>query len=281
MRHFHVIIAALLMTICGCVSEKDAYEVVVLITPSSYTAYSGGNVNFDINTWTINDYLTRLEITSFDLENGYADLETRELAQKHYKGEFFYNVPEIASDSLSVKVIFEVWDNLGYSRRIEYPIKVYRTEKPDDELLEEAATSVTMYSPASGKPDGFCIRTLQTVITAAAAESDIDIYLYQEQESDVLPSEWRSRTGLKFARMSGVNYSTITRGQLRTLYESAEKSDLVQNVEDGDVILLGRETEAEDGQESVAEAVGIILVTGVYDEAGPSNDKYMFNIKKI
>ena len=263
MRHFPVIIAALLMTICGCVSEKDASEVVVLITPSSYTAYGGGNVNFDINTWTINDYLTRLEITSFDLENGYADLETRELAQKHYKGEFFYE------------------DNLGYSRRIEYPLKVYRKDNSEDALLPEAATSVSMFNPSSDKADGFCIRTLQTVVTAAAAESDIDIYLYQEQESDVLPSEWRSRTGLKFARMSGVNYSTITRGQLRTLYESAEKSDLVQNVEEGNVILLGRETEAEDGQESVSEAVGIILVTGVYDEAGPSNDKYMFNIKKI
>lgn len=281
MRHFPVIIAALLMTICGCVSEKDASEVVVLIRPSSYTAYGGDNVNFDIDTWTIHDYLTDLEISSFDLENGYTDLETRELAQKHYVGEFFYNVPEISSDSLSVKVIFEAEDNLGYSRRIEYPLKVYRKDNSEDALLPEAATSVSMFNPSSDKADGFCIRTLQTVVTAAAAESDIDIYLYQEQESDVLPSEWRSRTGLKFARMSGVNYSTITRGQLRTLYESAEKSDLVQNVEEGNVILLGRETEAEDGQESVSEAVGIILVTGVYDEAGPSNDKYMFNIKKI
>lgn len=276
MRHFPVIIAALLMTICGCVSEKDASEVVVLITPSSYTAYSGDNVNFDINTWTINDYLTRLEITSFDLENGYADLETRELAQKHYTGEFFYNVPEIALDSLSVKVIFEVWDNFGYSRRIEYPLKVFSSENQ----LEESASAVMLYNPASGKPDGFCIRTVQPLVTSAAAEADIDICLYQEQESDVLPQEWRSKTGLKFARMSGINYSTITRGQLRALYASAEKLDMVSDISVGDVILIGRET-VEDGQEPVSEPLGIILVTGVYDEEGSSEDRYMFNIKKI
>ena len=148
MKHLTVIIAALLMTICGCVSEKDASEVVVLIRPSSYTAYGGDNVNFDIDTWTIHDYLTDLEISSFDLENGYTDLETRELAQKHYVGEFFYNVPEISSDSLSVKVIFEAEDNLGYSRRIEYPLKVYRKDNSEDALLPEAATSVSMFNPS-------------------------------------------------------------------------------------------------------------------------------------
>ena len=46
---------------------------------------------------------------------------------------------------------------------------------------------------------------------------------------------------------------------------------MVTDISTGDVILIGTDAYAE----------GIILVTGVFDEAGTAEDRYMFNIKML
>ena len=118
-------------------------------------------------------------------------------------------------------------------------------------------------------PDGFSLTTLQPLYVSASEDSDVDIYVPAGQDSDVMSDGWLSKSGLKFARMDGIDYPTITRNRLWTLYSNAVKTDAVNGIAVGDVIMVGTD----------AVALGIILVTGVFDEEGTESDRYMFNIK--
>ena len=264
MRQLFIIIVVL-CTIIGCTSEKDASDVVLLLDQSALKVTEGDAVRFGIETWTVHDRLERMDISSYDKENGKVDLVSVPLSSVRYEGEYFYRAPEIDSDSLVIELSFTVHDNLSNSRTM----RAWLTIVAEDAVLDEAATSVLMYSPESGKPDGFSLTTLQPLYVSASEDSDVDIYVPAGQDSDVMSDGWLSKSGLKFARMDGIDYPTITRNRLWTLYSNAVKTDAVNGIAVGDVIMVGTD----------AVALGIILVTGVFDEEGTESDRYMFNIK--
>ncbi|HIZ85692.1 MAG TPA: hypothetical protein IAC04_04295 [Candidatus Coprenecus stercoravium] len=253
--------------IFGCVSEKDASDVILLIDQSAYTASEGETVRFEIETWTIHDRMDRIEISSYDSERGKTDLDTLALSDKRQTVEYFYKVPESESDSLTVELSFTAYDNQAHSQKVTTFVHIVSK----DAVLSEAATSVTIYSPASGKPDGFSLLTLQPVYASSTEDSDADICVPESSDPGQLSDKWKSKSGLKFAKMTGVDYPTITRNRLWALYSNALKAESVNDIETGDVIMIGTDLSV----------IGIILVTGVYDEEGSGNDRYMFNIKMM
>lgn len=267
MRYTVLSALAIATLLFGCVSEKDASDVILLLDQSTYTVTEGDLVRFGIETWTINDRLDRLEISSYDRVNGKSELDTIHLGSVRYVGEYLYRAPETDTDSLVVELTFISYDNTSHSAQVHTYLNVINK----DALLAESATSVLMYSPASGKPDGFSLHALQPVYVSSADDADIDIYVPASAEPDRLSDEWKSKSGLKFVKMSGVDYSTITRDRLWALYSNAIKSDVVKNIGTGDVIVVGTDYAA----------AGIILVTGVFDEDGAGNDRYMFNVKML
>ena len=267
MKRFPVLLSAIFMALTGCMSEKDASDVVLLVSQSDWTAAEGETVRFGIETWTIHDRLVSLDISSYDRKTGITELDSRPLDTERYTGEYIYRAPAIESEQEVLELIFSVTDNLGNTQKVSAFVTVVK----EDGMLEESATSVLMYSPDSGKPDGFSISTLQSLYVIAAQDTEVDIYVPQNPDSDVLGKIWRSKSGLRFAKMTGVDYSTISASGLTALYANASKNDMVTDISTGDVILIGTDASAE----------GIILVTGVFDEAGTAEDRYMFNIKML
>ena len=76
MRYTVLSALAIATLLFGCVSEKDASDVILLLDQSTYTVTEGDLVRFGIETWTINDRLDRLEISSYDRVNGKSELDT-------------------------------------------------------------------------------------------------------------------------------------------------------------------------------------------------------------
>lgn len=131
-------------------------------------------------------------------------------------------------------------------------------------------TGVTIYSPASGKPDGFVVASRTVVSVAAATQGTVDIYMYQSSDSgDEMLAEWRSQTGLLFTRVTGVDYSTLTYSSMKSVYASALKNVNVPDIRTDDLIIVGTETGP----------LLAIKVMGVYDEYGTENDRCVLNIK--
>ena len=262
MKKFLILLSSALAMMPGCMSEKDASDVILLVDPSYVKVAEGDVVRFNIETWTLHDHMASLEISSFDQKTGEAGLESRTLDARKYTGEFLYTVPETGGEISRVEISFEATDNMGNTQSVT----VYVDISGDDAAMEEAASSVMMYSPASGKPDGFSLKTLQT---------DVDIYVREEENPDApdqMSTSWMSGSGLLFCKMSsGVDYASITPSRLRALYEASTLSKAAVDISQGDVILVGTDTFP----------LGIILVTGVYDDPGTENDRYIFNIKVL
>lgn len=271
MKKFLILLSSVLAMMPGCMSEKDASDVILLVDPSYVKAAEGDVVRFNIETWTLHDHMASLEISSFDQKTGEAGLESRTLDARKYTGEFLYIVPETGGEISRVEISFEATDNMGNTQSVTAYVDI----SGDDAAIEEAASSVMMYSPASGKPDGFSLKTLQTLYVSASESADVDIYVREEENPDApdqMSTSWMSGSGLLFCKMSsGVDYASITPSRLRALYEASTLSKAAVDISQGDVILVGTDTFP----------LGIILVTGVYDDPGTENDRYIFNIKVL
>lgn len=266
MKTGKAVLSAVLLSVCGCVTEEGASDVILLVTPSGYHVKSGEMVYYDIESWTVHESLVQLEISSFDAVNGECDIKTVPIGTGKYVDSFVYTAPEITTDSLVMEMRFAVTDNAGSRQRLVFPLKVI-----DSAVTLQELTSITMYSPASGKEDGFSLATRSPVNVASSPEEDVDFYIYgtEDGEPDALSSEWRSRTGLYICKVTGVDYPSLTYRRLSQVYESSTKNTSVKEVTIDDIILVGTGTEA----------LAAIKIIACFDEEGTSDDRYLFDMK--
>lgn len=266
MKTGKAVLSAVLLSVCGCVTEEGASDVILLVTPSGYHVKSGEMVYYDIESWTVHESLVQLEISSFDAVNGECDIKTVPIGTEKYVDSFVYTAPEITTDSLVMEMRFAVTDNAGSRQRLVFPLKVI-----DSAVTLQELRSITMYSPASGKEDGFSLATRSPVNVASSPEEDVDFYIYgtEDGEPDALSSEWRSRTGLYICKVTGVDYPSLTYRRLSQVYESSTKNTSVKEVTVDDIILVGTGTEA----------LAAIKIVARFDEEGTSDDRYLFNMK--
>ena len=82
---------------------------------------------------------------------------------------------------------------------------------------------------------------------------------------------WTSMTGLSFSRFNDFDYETATRSSVEDAYAVSTKYSELRNIQDNDIVLLGRSDTA----------VGVIKFLAVFDEEGVENDRYLFSLKKI
>lgn len=265
MKRFFVYLFSI-MTIVGCVSEKDASDVILFVTPSSLRAMSGETVYYTVKSWSNRGSLREITFSTYSPEQGLIPVSTESIASGSFDDVIYYKVPSIESDSLSLEMRFVAVDNLGNTQRQTYPLKVVSDEYSLDEL-----TSVSLYSPDSGKPDGFSFSTMSTVSVSASAEGTVDFYLYkpEDETQDQLHCELRSQTGLLFSKVTGLDYPALTYRMLKDVYSSSVKDISVPSFDIDDVIIIGR-TEG---------PLAAVKIMAVYDDQGYINDRCILNIK--
>ena len=251
----------------GCRSEEDASQVLLFVSVSERSVNSGENIYFDIEAWTIHETIEQIEITTFDSTNGFQELYTETPGTPTYKKQYIYLAPDITSDSLNVEIRIRATDNLGYTQESHKKITVWSNTA----LLEEIS-GITLYSPHSGKPDGFSLTTVQPLLCGTSAPEEIDFYLYaaSDESPETLSREWRTQNELLFSKANSFDYASANRSGLRATYQNAVKYNYVKDLETDDLILVGRE-----------EVWGVIRIVSIFDEAGSVNDRYILNLKKL
>lgn len=252
----------------GCNSEDDASEVTLFVTPSALTAGGGEMIYFDIRAQTRHEHIARFEIDSFDAD-GTRELFRAEPGTQSYSYRYFYQTPNVAIDSTRIELTFRATDNLGNIQVQQTALIVRNNTSP---LPEKSG--ITLWSPLSGKPDGFSLASVQPILCATAAPDEIDIYLHADPDadpSDALPREWRTRTDVRFAKANNFDYAAATKTALSALYTNSIRSNYVRGLAVDDVVLVGRPDQV----------WGVIKIVGIFDEEGTANDRYLINLKTI
>ncbi len=179
---------------------------------------------------------------------------------------FFYDVPVAGADELEIELSFRATDDRGNMRCVRLLLRA----DPDASLLPERS-SITLYSPHSGKVDGLSFATCQPLLCATSAPEEVDLYVAADGQADpeMLPRRWRTGSDVLFTKASGFDYAAATKVALASVYEHSVKTDFVDDLAVDDIIIAGHGPQV----------WGAIKIVGVFDEPGSEYDRYLIHVK--
>ena len=248
--------------------EKESNQIILVNSKTiKDTMQMGENASFAIHAFSNVSKISRIVIEEVSNQYGKKVLLDTSLNTSSIKFDFVYTVPELSTDQ-TVKIIFKAFsfvDDNYSSQSVSYFCS--GTSK----LLNEYS-GFSMYTPLSGKADAFNIYLKQTIFTSEANPADVDIYVYQDTavaDLDVLQGVWKSCSYLSFIKTNSFNYANATSQMLRETFLASVRSPKVTDLAIDDIILIGFDYQP----------IGVIKITGIFDEEGVLNDRYLFNVK--
>lgn len=256
----------LLLSAAGC-SEKDASIVVLHVVPTSTTSDSGDKFYFDINAKTLNQSISSVKGLCYDPTNGETIILDEKPGTKTYSKRHVCSTPIILKDSADVNYRFTATDNAGESCTINLSVRVYKGA--GHQLLSEKS-GITLYSPLSGKNDGFSFVNEQPLKVTDSPEDKVDIRMTS--------TGWDTMTNIVFTRANNYDYSGATQASLRAVFENSVRTRAVENLKIDDIILVGRDSTDKNNVYHL-ETLAAIKIMAVYDEEGDINDRLVFNYK--
>ncbi len=213
--------------------------------------------------------IKNVKITSFDEERGSVVVLDTALQSMVVDFDFVYQPPFLNADSLNINFEYVVTDVEQHTAKWNYnnEFLIVQTEKV---LTEQSG--VNMYAfEMMDHPTGYSLSRNVAVQTSLSDSTDVDIVAYQpDLQSDVVSREWRTWNNLYFVKNNSFDYAKATLRTLRQTYQASVGYHKVSNLQVGDVILVGNEKEA----------LGVIMIQGIYDEDGQQFDRYVFNVKR-
>lgn len=254
-----------------CTACKDEVsDVVILATDTDYNMYvqSGNRLLVRVYSFSDEYSVDRIRISSVDAEKGSLRLLDTVIGQKRTEFYFMYTVPSyFVADTAALQLVFEAVASNGETSKMSLNYKVVGGAS----LL--SYDGLILYSAASGRPDGLSLAKAQTLYCETADSASIDIYDYHDTlaaDPTALSREWRSRTGLTFARLNDFDYAGTNQLLLNSAYKASKRYTSLKQIAEGDVVVFGR------GEE----ALGVLQMLIVSDEPGSAtNDRYIFNMK--
>ena len=249
----------------------DPSDVFILATDTHGASYvqSGNNLLIHIKVVSDNYTVDRVRISSIDAEKGTLLLKDTLIGgMKRTEFYFIYTVPSyFMVDTSLLTLQFEAVASNGGSSKM---VRKYRVIGGANLIPYDG---IVLYGANSSRPNGFSLSKAQTLYCETADSATIDIYDYHDTLSgasaDRLSREWRSRTGLQFAKMNDFDYAGTNQLLLNNAFKSSRHYTSLKDIAEGDVVLFGRGDDA----------LGVLQMIMVYDEAGSTNDRYVFNLK--
>ena len=127
-----------------------------------------------------------------------------------------------------------------------------------------------MYASYKNEKNGFSIFRNEVVDCETSDSTYIDIYDYSVDSTLVLSREWRTLTGIMFARFNDFDFENATVSSVYNAYSNSNKNTKLMNINNDDIILVGKE-----------HALGVIKIINVFDDVDPMQDRYYFVYKGI
>lgn len=111
-------------------------------------------------------------------------------------------------------------------------------------------------------------------LSADTDSSMIDLLDYDQTDDDVLARSFTSGNGLEFVRFDadGFDYAAATFASAQSAYGTANKLDIVNNIQVGDKIITKYSTNPD--------RFAVIDIIEIFDQDGSADDRYRFNMKK-
>lgn len=267
MRHL-LLSLSILLFFYACEDETET-QAILIVKPDDFvqTAKAGEKILYTLTASSKKTPIQHITISTYSPEQGlqtvFDTIINQQVAQINYQ----YTVPPV-NDTTNIKLYFESSQPPYPSIKISRIVKVAGGEIKLDELA-----GITLYSTSSGRPDAFQISNGQLINSHTTHSDSIqDIFAWQDSTADaaILSREWRSPSGLKFARANSFDYASATQLNIDNTYRSCIKQNYVRDLKPDDIILIGNDDKA----------LGVIKIIYIFDDPGTINDRYLFNIKR-
>lgn len=256
----------IMASVVACTNENDADPILIYITPNRLEAQADDKIYFDIESKAVEGVLTQFEVSTFDKEFGSQKIYSTEPDSQTFSHRLIHTLPNYTEEQ-TVEFTFTAYDNLGNRKDYRLDMLVYADTSHVEEL-----TGITLYSPYSGKNDGFSFDMLQSINSSRVESEVLDLYIAKsEADSTKLSKCWKSNTDIRFCRINNFNYAAATHQSISAVYSSSITDVMVDNLSIDDIIFVGRNKKA----------MAVIRIVNIYDEDGVEYDRYDINMKVL
>ena len=264
MRLILFFLAALI--VCSCnENAREATDVALFITPKAgekVTLNSGEKVCYTIELHTTHNYISRLQMSSFDAQYGNQLLKDTLLDEALDIFQYEYTAPVFKTDTAIVELQFKGWDDAGSMGQVTRKVEVASRQILSDELtgivLTEDNNAIAFDAPS---------QSFNYPESPDSAYADL-YFIADEKFANIVI---RSNTVAKFVRNNSFDYATATANSIQTVYESSRRSDYVSDLRVNDIIIVGHGTTAE----------GVFSVTNIVREGLPGERSIRLSFKKV
>lgn len=258
---FYFIILSLIISSCNEKDESDAIIIAKTINPKEYYK-AGETIIFEIESFANKGIINSIDINTIT-SYGITSLLDTIIDNEETNFLFQYNVPQYDADTLNVQFKFKVNCSTGKSSEMTKTHYIL-----GDIYLNPA--EYTMFASYKNEKNGFSISRNEIIDCETTDSTYIDLYDYSNDSTMILSREWRSMTGLQFARFNDFDFENANYSSVTNAYSNSNKMSKLLNVNNEDIILVGKEN-----------ALGVIKVINVFDETDPMQDRYYFIFKGI
>lgn len=272
MKNLIFLLGALSLALCACDRVTPLNINVYPLEFDPHTEVVSSNSNIRLHVVANSDVpIRRITISSYDaiyLEQLVLDTTLTDPV-KSYAEDISYKIPVFGKNT---QLEFNSSCINCNGDKAIHKMSFFVT--PDGKAIQ-SKDGITMYSAMSGKFSGFSMKKLDIIPGDSIHQADtltfFDKPSIDTAQQDVLTREWYSLHGVYFSRSENFNYGEATAATISQTYKASTHYDVIKDVHNDDIILVGTKTEA----------FGVIKVLVVSDEEGVENDRYVFSIKSF
>lgn len=268
---FRIYCLLLIAFLAACKTDKSKFYVYAntgdIDWSEQYVAY-GKSVQLTLHAESDDAPIERLTLSSYDkqyLEQSW--LDTIFVQERQTLDIPLRITPPAYQDTTDVS--FTLTGSTISGKQTTYSFTLFML--PASLRLREN-DAITLYSARSAKPSAFSVATMSVVYPAdAKGLSFQDMLTTDSIHSEHLSRSWISDTGLYFADGGDFSYGTATTSALMQAYRNSQHLSIITGLHNEQIILIGTATNA----------VAVVKIINIFDEAGTEDDRYQFSIKVI
>lgn len=267
MKHHLYLLAFAMLLLMACDKPSPVF-VYTTVEGVDITVGAKGDYNYELRTTarSTTGAVRHIVISSFDAIYGNQILLDTIFADplKDIELRTIYHT-NIFSDTTSVRISSMAYATDGETATTSTNIIVLPMDKPIEPIDD-----ITLYSALSGKPSHFSLTKLQPVLAVDSGEIYFRDVAPKDSLSEALSYSWTS-PDIFFARAESFDYAKATAATIGATYIGCTRDHTIQELKPNDVLLFGTATNA----------LGVIKLIYIVDDAGRLNDRYIFSLKSI
>lgn len=261
-RLLYVFLIGILLSSCGGSDESDVIIIAKTINTKDFYE-AGDKIIFDIESFANEGFVTSINISTIT-SSGYNKIFDTLINYERTKFIYQYEVPQFDNDTTKLTFKFTALCSTGNYSEMSKTHNIVGD-------IHLTPLEYTMFASYKNEKNGFSIERNEIVDCETTDSLYVDFYDYSIDSTFVLSREWRSMNGLLFARFNDFDFENANYSSVINAYKNSNKSTKLLNVSNEDIILVGRNNDA----------LGVLKVVNVFDDADPMQDRYYFVFKGL